>query len=377
MPPSKIPFVHFYSSLGIIPTRQDISNLRQHIERRQSLYCHLGLPPIAVCNASVIEFGPGSGHNAVVTGLLGPRRYVLVDGNPPSLKSTSKLLKQYCPKLQFDLQHSSILKFKSEEKFDIVLCEAVIPTQDKPPSFLRHVSRFVRPGGVLVITCMDAISLLPEMLRRWLAWDLVKNISEFDAKVARLAEFFRPDLAALPGMSRRPEDWVIDQILHPWTGPLFSIPEAVTALGRHATVLGSSPRFLIDWRWYKNIFGPQCTDNSFAMNSYYEQGLNLIDWRVALAPTPQEVVRRVERLAQAIFDGIFARERGQGEFSDRQLLLKMKPLAKILREHSPKTWRSAKSFIEYLRSGRKDERSLREFRKWWGRGQQYLSFLMR
>src|SRR6266545_1286283 len=118
MPRSRIPFVHFYSSLGIIPTRQDISNLRQHIERRQSLYCHLGLPPVAIRNASVIEFGPGSGHNAVVTGLLGPRRYVLVDGNSPSLESTNRLLKQYCPRLKFELQCSSILSFRTSKKFD-------------------------------------------------------------------------------------------------------------------------------------------------------------------------------------------------------------------------------------------------------------------
>jgi SAM-dependent methyltransferase len=374
---SKTPFVAFYSAHGIIPTRQDISNLRRHVERRHSLYRHLGLPPGAFREASVIEFGPGSGHNAVVTGLLGPRRYLLVDGNPPSLKSTDQLLKHYCPDLNFELKLSSIVRFRTGEKFDVVLCEAVIPTQKNPPAFLRHVARFVRPGGVLVITCMDAISLLPEMLRRWLAWDLVTDIPAFDARVARLAEFFRPDLAALPGMSRRPEDWVIDQILHPWSGPLFSMPEAVTALGDRAMVLGSSPRFLMDWRWYKNIVGHQCTDNSFAVNSYYEQGLNLIDWRVALAPTRQEVVRRVERLAQTIYDGIFARERGQGRFTAQLLLPKMKLLVKNLREHNPTTCRSAQSFVEYLESERKDDRRLQEFRKWWGRGQQYLSFVIR
>src|SRR6266487_4109975 len=109
---SRIPFVDFYSSLGIIPTRQDIPNLRQHIERRQALYGHLGLPPGVFRGASVIECGPGSGHNAVVTALMGPKCYTLVDGNPPSLKSTSKLLKQYCPNLNFELKLSSILRFR-------------------------------------------------------------------------------------------------------------------------------------------------------------------------------------------------------------------------------------------------------------------------
>jgi SAM-dependent methyltransferase len=373
----RIPFVDFYSAHGIIPTRQDISDLRRHVERRCSLYCQLGLPPGAFRDASVLEFGPGSGHNAVVTRLLGPRRYVLVDGNPPSLKSTNKLLKQHCPALKFALRHSSIANYRSREKFDIVLCEAVIPTQKNPSAFLRHVAGFVRPGGVLVITCMDAISLLPEMLRRWLAWDLVKDCPAFDARVARLADFFRTDLAALPGMSRRPEDWVIDQILHPWAGPLFSIPEAVAALGDSAMILGSSPRFLIDWRWYKNIFGRQCGDNSFAVNAYYELGLNLLDCRVRLPQSAHGVVKRVEALSQEIYERIFARERGTARFSSRPLLALVKPLANALRTYSPVTHRSVKSFISYLQSDRSDEKRLRAFRKWWGRGQQYLSFVMR
>jgi SAM-dependent methyltransferase len=293
------------------------------------------------------------------------------------LKSTNKLLKQYCPALKFALRHSSIAKYRSREKFDIVLCEAVVPTQKNPPAFLRHVAGFVRPGGVLVITCMDAISLLPEMLRRWLAWDLVKDCPAFDARVARLADFFRVDLAELPGMSRRPEDWVIDQILHPWAGPLFSIPEAVAALGDSAMILGSSPRFLIDWRWYKNIFGRQCGDNSFAANAYYELGLNLMDCRVRLPQSAHGVVKCVESLSEEIYERIFARERGTARFSSRQLLALLKPLANVLRTRSPATFSSVKSFISYLRSDRRDEQNLQVFRKWWGRGQQYLSCLIR
>jgi hypothetical protein len=85
----------------------------------------------------------------------------------------------------------------------------------------------------------------------------------------------------------------------------------------------------------------------------------------------------VERIAQAIYDGIFARERGQARFSDRQLISRMKPLANILRKHSPTTADSAASFVQYIESGERRDRDLRKFREWWGRGQQYLSFLMR
>jgi SAM-dependent methyltransferase len=377
MAPPQIPFVDFYSAHGIIPTRQDISNLRQHFERRHALYRHLGLPPGAFRNASVLEFGPGSGHNAAVTGRLGPRRYLLVDGNLPSLASTEKLLQRYCPGLSFELLQFSIVDFKSDEKFDVVLCEAVIPTQKNPPAFFRHVARFVNPRGVLVFTCMDSLSLLPEMLRRWLAWDLVRDVADFEAKVARLVDFFRPDLASLPGMSRRPEDWVIDQILHPWVGPLFSIPEALVALGNRGAILGSSPRFLTDWRWYKNIVGSKCYDNSFATRSYYELGLNLMDFRVCLPPARLDVVRRAAALSNSIYQRVFAQEHGRSKFSSRQMLTLMVPLEKLLCDHSPTTARCARSFIGYVKSDMADARALTDFRKWWGRGQQYLSCVMR
>ena len=377
MASKKLPFVDFYSSRGIIPTRQDISDIQRHLERRQSLYRHLGLPPSAVHNASILEFGPGSGHNAVATGRLGPQRYLLVDGNPPSLESTDRLLSQYCPDLNFELKRSSITEFRSAEKFDVVLCEAVIPTQKNPPAFFRHVSKFVRPGGVLVFTCMDSISLMPEMLRRWLAWNLVQHIPDFDAKVARLVEFFRPDLAALPGMSRRPEDWVIDQILHPWVGPLFSIPQALVALGNRGAILGSSPRFLMDWRWYKNIFGSACFDNSFAKESYDALGLNLLDFRVSLPPAPKGMVQRTEVLSRDLYEAVFAQERGQMKLSARQILKFVIPLEEMMRDYSPITSRSAKSFIDYLRTDMADPGELSDFRKWWGRGQQYVSCVMR
>src|SRR2546427_5819189 len=128
---------------------------------------------------------------------------------------------------------------------------------------------------------------------------------------------------------------------------------------------------------YKNIVGPQHTDNAFAVNSYYELGLNLMDFRVRLPQISQILVRRVEKLAQEIYEGVFARERGSARFSRRELLALVKPLANVLRENSPVTFRSAESFIQYLNSGMRKDSELREFRNWWGRGQQYLSCLMR
>src|SRR5260370_35425381 len=81
-------FVDYYTSKGIIPTRQDISNLDTHFRPRETLYRHLGIPKSLLRRASVIEFGPGCAHNALFTASCRPGRYVLVDATPASLKST-------------------------------------------------------------------------------------------------------------------------------------------------------------------------------------------------------------------------------------------------------------------------------------------------
>ena len=82
-------------------------------------------------------------------------------------------------------------------------------------------------------------------------------------------------------------------------------------------------------------------------------------------------------ISQTLYDGVFARERGQAGFSRRQMLPHLLSLQKLLRDHSPITARSLSSFIRYLQLEMRKESDLAEFRKWWGRGQQYLSCVMR
>ena len=87
-------FVTFYLANQISPVSQDISDLEKHFQRRDSLFRSLGIPPSFVKGSSVIEFGPGSGHNAVFTASLSPGTYFLVDGNELGLKETKDKINQ-------------------------------------------------------------------------------------------------------------------------------------------------------------------------------------------------------------------------------------------------------------------------------------------
>ena len=78
---NNLSFVDFYTKHDISPVQQDISSLEKHFQRRESLYKILGIIPVFLKGKKIIEFGPGSGHNAIYTATLNPGQYVLVDGN--------------------------------------------------------------------------------------------------------------------------------------------------------------------------------------------------------------------------------------------------------------------------------------------------------
>jgi 2-polyprenyl-3-methyl-5-hydroxy-6-metoxy-1,4-benzoquinol methylase len=375
MKETEIPFVEFYSTHGIIPTRQDITDLKRHVERRDSLYRQLGLPDSAFRGASILEFGPGSGHNALVTGSKNPSHYLLVDGNPASIKSTRLHLKNYCPDLRFQIKESSILDFKSKERFDIVLAEGLLPTQKSPADFLIHLSHFVKFGGVIVFTTMDAVSVLPEMLRRWIGWRMTKNCKSLQDKVKVLVNFFSDDFKALPGMSRPAEDWVLDQIIHPWSGPLCSIPEAIRTLKRGWALQGSSPHFLTDWRWYKDIYSNNIHDNSFVINGYYRNLHNLLDYRYVRDPLPVKTNLLVEKAAKNIYNLTFQQERKAVDGSYSSMKKEVKNIAKLISISAPETSLALTDFLRGLNTKNVSGSDLGSFRKLWGRGQQYLCFV--
>jgi hypothetical protein len=95
-----------------------------------------------------LEFGPGSGHNAIYTASLNPKRYVLVDGNKLGIfECKSNINQTGIEPEKPEFHHSLIEDFQSDETFDIVIAEGFIPYQFNPVKLLRHVSKFCKKKG--------------------------------------------------------------------------------------------------------------------------------------------------------------------------------------------------------------------------------------
>lgn len=374
------PFVDFYGQHRISPVTQDISDLTGHFERRESLYRHVGIVPGLISGKSVIEFGPGSGYNSIYTSSLKPRRYVLVDGNPTGLETTRSLLEEYAQgETQHDVVESLVEDFDTEERFDVVLCEGVIPLQLNPKAFLRHVAGFAAPGGVVVITCMDTVSQLSEIMRRVIGTLLVHPDAPISEKLDILRPVFEPHLNTLKGRSRLVDDWILDVIIHPWIGSMLSLADAIEALDYGFDVYGSSPRFLMDWRWYKEIVGENRNWNARGLESYYANLHNLLDFRNIFEPREE----RQNQELLAICDSLFAAEKRFSTDRDVVVLVGIRgALAKLstnVRSFSPESAAAIDNFVSavdaYLDGGMLG--NLKRFSPLFGRGQQYLSFIRR
>jgi SAM-dependent methyltransferase len=373
------PFVDFYRNNQISPVAQDISDPERHRQRRDALYRHLGLVPNWLRGHSVIEFGPGSGYNAIHTADLGPRRYVLVDGNPTGLAAAHRMLDGRFPKTDFAFIETLIEDFHTDERFDLVICEGTIPFQIDPPTFLQRIARFAAPGGIVITTCVDGVSMLAETLRRLTAAIVTRTEDSTAEKVRKLLPIFSPHLATLKGMSRSHEDWILDQLIQPLVGRLLSIEDAIFALDTEFDAHGSSPHFLTDWRWYKDIHGAAMNYNVVARDAYARNLHNMIDYRSNTDPRDIDENRRLLRLGDELFYLTQRFVATRDEAILHEVSSRVAEVVALCRDYMPAT---AAAFADYCRVFESWRRSGRlepfnEFAACFGRGQQYLSFIRR
>jgi SAM-dependent methyltransferase len=369
-------FVDYYRERDISPVKQDTSDRERHFGRRGSLYRFLGIPPLYVEGARVLEFGPGSGDNALYTASLDPAEYVLVDGNPRGLRETREHLTALpFPADRFTLIESYVEDFSAGERFDLVLAEGLLPFQNDPGALARHMASFVRPGGVFVITTADAASGIGEVGRRLLANCIAPPSLAHDERRARLAPVFAPHLATIAGMSRSVEDWVDDNIVHPLTGPFYSIADAIGDLAPDGfSIYGSSPHFLTDWRWYKQVYGAACRFNDRAVTTYHQNIVNLLDYRITLDPHDAAFGERLLAVCNDLHGLMLANDAGDAAVLPAAIA-GVRRLAALLEPVSAATALSVSALAELLAGDVAAAAEPNAFSAHFGRGQQYLSFV--
>ncbi len=373
------PLVSFYNQIGFAPTRQQLSSHDTLSARRAFLYQSLGIPNIAVRGSDIIEFGPGSGENSDILIAQIPKSYKFVDGSEVVLSSLQDKIgftepdSTARPHLMFTA--SDILEYKDDARYDLVICEGVLMGQLKPREMATHVLGFARPGGAVILSCADSVSAFSEVARRYVARSLFGDLEYSQELVRQLVDFFAPDFTHLPGMTRRPEDWVLDSIINPWLGDFFSLQDALEVATDEYALLGTSPRIIQDWRWFKD---PSALDTNStlasAVSSYRRNIHSLLDVRfTGQALLDDEANSKLIDITAHIATRVGAHNSGQVTYERTEFGEDVQRILKSQENLHPQTVRSLQALVDWSASGNTSD--LAQFRSLWGRGQQYISLV--
>lgn len=248
-------FIEYYGEHGISPVKQDLSDINRHYAKREKLYRQLGIPTIAFCGKKILEVGPGSGYNTLAFFEWGAM-CTLVEPNKAGIFEMKKLFTEYnVSDDQYIIRECTIEEADIREKFDIVIAEGFLHSIDNNKEIIGLLSELVKEGGVIVITCMDSISMFVEQMKRLVCHILIKDISDYEMQVKKCVSFFEGQMKGLGGMSRSIEDWVRDDMLNPAfnNDNILSFENAIKVFPEKFSYLGSSQRIFTDYSWYKDL----------------------------------------------------------------------------------------------------------------------------
>lgn len=285
----------YYKRYGLNPVRYDMGgDGGAHFDRRGSLYRTLGVTPLAIRGARVLEVAPGTGQNSLYVASLCPAELTLVEPNPAGQRDITQLystpgVSPVTPTLvPYTLQD-----FDPGTVYDLVICENWLGHSPQERQLVRKLGTLVADRGMLVLTVVTPVGFLPNILRKALTCRLDDPAAPFADRTAILAEAFAPHLRTIPAMTRSVTDWVHDCMLNPaYYGVMLTLPMVVEDLGARFDVLGSSPRFAADWRWFKALAGPGREFNRHFLTEYHRHLHNFLDYRIVLPP--RDEARNVE-----------------------------------------------------------------------------------
>ena len=154
---------------------------------------------------------------------------------------------------------------------------------------------------------------------------------------------------------------------------LFSIPEAIDALKENFDVYGTSPRFITDWRWYKDIIGKDRGFNEVALNDYYNNNLNFLDYRYVFKPHSLEFGKKLEVKCCMAWD-LMCRLESEKLSNWNPIWELLDEIHTMISKPAPITALALREAIDWLQNGSR-KTALRHFESWWGQGSQYVSFI--
>lgn len=298
--------LEFYRQHQIAPVRYDLNDMEMHLERRRSLYLKLGLPPLAFRSSRVLEIAAGTGHNSLYLANLLPEKLVLLEPNAVGVEHIREVYSAFQkPHTSPEVITSILEEYVPNEDFDIVLCENWLGNSKHELSLLQKLSHMVASQGALVVTTVSPIGFVPNLLRRFFSAYIAPLHEGFNERTNALVQAFEPHLDTLVAMTRNKIDWVHDNMINPaYFGLCLSIPLVIEQLGDRFEVMGASPSFAEDWRWFKGLCGQQRKLNDHFLSEYWSKAHNFLDYRQPITVRDPALNKELEKRALALLQAI-------------------------------------------------------------------------
>jgi len=372
-------FLDFYDSLPTVPVNQSNAGTLRHFCQRSALYRTLGITPLTIKGSNVLEVGPGSGDNAIHTVSLQPNAIHFIDGAKPAVRAINEKIASGVYGDIASVEHLDVAQNELSGSFDIVFCEGLLPGQATPTVFFHKLLSVLNQGGICVITTVSPVSYLAEVCRRILLPIVKQHSNSDDDLLSNLVTLFKPGLDSLTGMSRSHRDWVLDNIIHPWTDKgCFTIEQAINTLPSGYSVLGSSPAFLQDWSWYKQYNEERNSNTDIMLKSYQKWAGFLLDYRSSAKQTFSfSEYEELERLCEKAMNIQDEYRQTDNKDSLNEFVVLLTEVKALVVEKMPETTQSIDDYISALPEllAGNLQANFNSFHHWFGRGQQYVSVI--
>lgn len=372
----------FYKKQNIAPVFQNIEDIDAHFHRRETLYRQMGLSSSNFSGKKILEIGPGTGQNALYLASQSPSSLTLCEPNPSGIKKIEETFMPFPDfKKLLKVERCTIEELDPSLKYDLVICEGLIGASGHPDprKLIKSIASHVSPDGILVLTSMDYPAYLSEMLRRLFGYELTKKMSDFESKVNILVNVFGPHLKTLPGMTREPSDWAIDNLLNPASvGSLVAFDELVAIVSElKYGVLGTSPRFIADWAWYKDAALKVDFFNESALHSYWLNAHGFMDYSHIYQSRTIVENKTLSNICCEIQNDIRLYEETDLVSYKEKIINNIRTVISGIKESMPFVAESLEEALSWIQMEEPDPVAISEstkFGRWFGRSQTYTAF---
>ncbi len=376
-------FLEFYGKHDVSPGNKELEEWAEFKRKRTNLYRQLGIPIQCFKGKDILEFGPGSGHNALAIMMdfsgnlnFGEGHMDLVE---PNLSGRNDIMRIFdmknIPKECYTLYSEVLEDFTLNKKYDFVIAEQFLPHISNWKECIEIIKNYTVKNGIAIITCADTIGQYVERTKRLVGQYIVKDIDNFNEKVDMLTTLFKPQLSKIKGMNRTYEEWVQEEILndaflcaHP-----MNINDAIEAFGNEFDILGASQNIFTDYSWYKNL--------DYDYISAYKKQYNQKKHMFLLAGVSEETIR-TEKENAALEEAVICANECAEKFEttkELDILSYKKAIEKVTKYSDNQTISQFnEETIEILKAAEKSLPNMEKFNVWsscFGKTSQYISFV--